>query len=228
MRVYNDKGNSILLEYETDNICFHSVCISKKLKVICFGTSIGSVRVFLWPFTKQNKDDLEYIDVAIHQSPTNVLKITYDFEYLVSASLDGSLVFSKIKEFVNGEDVSTVDFLQALSHQKDNDLLGRISNTFNFSEFCLLSTNDQDMRKEKMKTLDFKIQNTKSEIDEQKERLIQIYNKKTFKLEEKNKNELVKQKELLASVMEEADSNQKKIAINNDEQREQTNATIDQ
>jgi len=37
------------------------------------------------------------------------------------------------------------------------------------------------MRKEKMKTLDFKIQNTKSEIDEQKERLINYFNKKTGK-----------------------------------------------
>merc|ERR1712224_654683 len=150
-----------------------------------------------------------------------------DFEYLVTSSMDGSLVFSKIKEFVNGEDVSTVNFLEVLSHQKDNDLLGRVSNTFNFSEFCLLSTNDQEQRKEKIKTLDFKIQNTKSEIDEQKERLIDYYNIKCAKLEDKNKNELLKQKELLASVMEEADSNQKKIAISNDEQKELTNATVD-
>lgn len=227
LRVYNEKGFNLFLDYDTGRDCFHSVCISKAKKVIIFGTTSGSVSIFLWPFLSSAKDKLPQIGVAIHQGPTTHVQITYDFEYLVTASMDGSLVFSKIKEFVNGEDVSTVNFLEVLSHQKDNDLLGRVSNTFNFSEFCLLSTNDQDQRKEKIKTLDFKIQNTKSEIDEQKERLINYYNIKCAKLEDKNKNELLKQKELQASVMEEADSNQKKIAISNDEQKEMTNATVD-
>ena len=227
MRVYNEKGFNLFLDYDTGREVYHSVCISKAKKVIIFGTSSGNVSIFLWPFLSSSKEKLPQISVAIHQGPTNHVAITYDYEYLVTASLDGSLVFSKIKEFVNGEDVSTVNFQEVLSHQKDNDLLGRVSNTFNFSEFCLLSTNDQEQRKEKIKTLDFKIQNTKSEIDEQKERLIDYYNIKCSKLEDKNKNELLKQKELLASVMEEADSNQKKIAISNDEQREMTNATTD-
>jgi hypothetical protein len=146
---------------------------------------------------------------------------------LVSASSDGSIFFSKIKEFVSGEDVSSVDFLAALSHQKDNDLLGRISNTFNFSEFCLLSSYDQEERRNAVKELDYRIQNITMEIDEQKERLMNYYNNKINKLEEKNKNELMRQKELLASVMEEADSNQKKIAIDNDDQKQQTNSAID-
>jgi len=90
MRVYNEKGNSLLLDYDAETVSFHSVHICKKLKIICFGTSIGSVRVYLWPFLSQHKDQLEYIDVAIHQSPTNLIRITYDFEYIVSASLDGS------------------------------------------------------------------------------------------------------------------------------------------
>lgn len=227
VRTFNEKGVNLLIDYDSSPICFTSVIICKKKKVICFGTSIGSVRVYQWPFTSKGKENLEYIESAIHQEPTTILRFTYDYEYLVSASSDGSQVFSKVKEFVNGEDISTVDFLAALSHQKDNDLLGRISNTFNFSEFCLLSSSTQEMRREKIKELDFKIQNTKSDIEEQKEKIVNFYNEKIQKLEEKNKAELMRQKEFLASIMEEADSNQKKIAIDIDDQKQKLNQMID-
>jgi WD40 repeat protein len=56
MRVYTEKGVNMHLDYDCSPVCFHSVCISKKLKVILFGTSNGSVRVYLWPFTTIHKE----------------------------------------------------------------------------------------------------------------------------------------------------------------------------
>ena len=171
VRTYYEKGVNLLIDYDSNPLTFHSVVICKKLKVICFGTSAGSVRVYLWPFTSTNRELLEYIEVSIHQEPLTHLKFTFDLEYLVSGSSDGSIMFSKVKEFVNGSDISNVDFMAVLSHQKDPDLLGKISNTFNFSEFSLLSTLTQETRRENIKALDFKIQNTKSDIEEQKEKI---------------------------------------------------------
>ena len=213
VRCYSDKGVSLIMDYDTTPVVFHSVLISKKLKVICFGTSVGGVRVYLWPFTSFSKENLEYIDVAIHQGPTEVIKITYDFEFLVSGSADGSLVFSKIKEFINGEDISKVDFMVVLAKgqemsqratgamideeadRKNLDLLRKISNTFNFAEFCLLSSNTQEQRRERIKELDFKIQNTKSDIEEKKEKIVQKWNTQTAKQEEENKAKLMVQKQ---------------------------------
>ena len=67
--LFNDSKTFVDMQmnYDTSPVLFHSVVISKKLKVIIFGTSNGSVRVYLWPFTSTTKESLEYIDVAIHQ-----------------------------------------------------------------------------------------------------------------------------------------------------------------
>ena len=91
--------------YDYSPIDYTSVLISKKLKVAIFGTSTGSVRVYLWPFCYTQKENVQYIDVTIHQGPCVQLRVTYDNLYLISASLDGSIFFSKIKEVENGEDL---------------------------------------------------------------------------------------------------------------------------
>jgi len=48
---------------------------------------------------------------------------------------DGSLVFSKIRQYMNGEDITTIDFMNALAHKKENEIVGRIGSSFNFTDF---------------------------------------------------------------------------------------------
>jgi len=49
-----------------DGVKYTSVLIVKKLKVIIFGTEIGSIRVYLWPWPKAGGSVKEYIEFSIH------------------------------------------------------------------------------------------------------------------------------------------------------------------
>jgi len=45
---------------------------------------------------------MEYFELKIHSSPVTSIKVTNDFKFLVTASEDGSIFFSAIREFVEG------------------------------------------------------------------------------------------------------------------------------
>jgi hypothetical protein len=51
LRLFGEKGNTVLFEYDTAPCQFTSVLLQKQLGTILFGTTYGSVRIYLYPFT---------------------------------------------------------------------------------------------------------------------------------------------------------------------------------
>ena len=68
---------------------------------------------------------------------------------------------------------------------KDADKLS-LSNLYNFNSLAFVSRNSQDFKKDQSKELDFKIANLKSDIEDQKQDLIQKYNKKRAEVDQHN------------------------------------------
>jgi WD40 repeat protein len=99
-------GCKNLLEISMDyNVYATSLCLAKNLQVLFVGTNIGSVRVFLWPIAinKQVPDaPPDFTEFYIHSDKVNNMEISYDGQCLISSSEDGTIFFSRIKEFFNG------------------------------------------------------------------------------------------------------------------------------
>jgi hypothetical protein len=49
MRIFDDKGQNLIYDYDTSPYIFTSIIIIKELGVIIFGTNTGVLRVYLWP-----------------------------------------------------------------------------------------------------------------------------------------------------------------------------------
>ena len=96
-----------LLPY--DNTEITSLWLAKNLQVLFAGTSKGSVRVYLWPIMWRANSDIvpEYAEFNIHTSKVTTIEISYDKRFIVSSSDDGSIFFSKVREFSNGIDFNT-------------------------------------------------------------------------------------------------------------------------
>lgn len=74
--------------------------------MIIFGTNEGSIRIFLWPFWATQSKFMEYLEIPIHQSLITSIKISHDFQYLITASEDNCIFISRIREYVEGEDIT--------------------------------------------------------------------------------------------------------------------------
>lgn len=147
MRLFAEKGVNQIYEYDTTPYQFTSVMICKKMNVIFFGTNAGSIRVYLWPIYDVNSASLEFIEFPIHQGNLTNMKITADFQYLITSSEDSSIFMSKIREYADGHDVSALDMLTAMNNkQKNKDFMGKISNAFSLNAICLTSKTSHDVR----------------------------------------------------------------------------------
>lgn len=148
LRLFSDKGQSQVFEYDTNPYQFTSVLICKKMNVILFGTSAGSIRVYLWPIYDFSLTTLEFIEFPIHQGSLNNIKISPDFQYLITSSEDSSIFLSRIREFADGHDVSALDMLSAMNNkQKNKEFMGKVSNAFSLNSICLTSKSSHDVRK---------------------------------------------------------------------------------
>jgi len=144
-RISNEKGSNMLIEYESAPVHHTAVVISKKHQAIFFGTNLGSVRAFLWPFTEFTKDALEYIEFPIHQSAVTTIKISHDYTTLITGGEDGSIFFLKIKEFVDGADATSYDVLNAISSTKKREMVGKFINTYLLNNLALVGKSNMDV-----------------------------------------------------------------------------------
>jgi len=147
LRLFGDKGVNMVYEYDTSPYLFTSVLICKKMNVIFFGTNVGSVRVYLWPIYDFSSQTLEFIEFPIHQGPLTNMKISADFQYLISSSEDSSIFLSKIREYADGHDVSALDMLTAMNNKpKNKEFMGKVTNAFSLNTICLTSKTSHDVR----------------------------------------------------------------------------------
>lgn len=187
LRIYNDKASLLYFEYDSAPVVYTSILISHRMQAIFFGTNIGSIRVYLWPFTEMNKDNIEYIEFPVHQGPVIGLQFTHDLSSIVSCSKDGSIYVLKIRQFADGSDisVSTYDLIASLSSGKKRESVGKIVNAYLLNSLILVDRTIMENKKEQIKELEFKIQNAKSNIEDEKEKLVVYYNQKIKSIEEK-------------------------------------------
>lgn len=147
LRIFSDKGQSQVYEYDTTPYQFTSVLICKKMNVIFFGTNAGSIRVYLWPIYDFTTTTLEFIEFPIHQGNLNNIKISPDYQYLITSSEDSSIFLSRIREYADGHDVSALDMLTAMNNkQKNKEFLGKVTNAFSLNAICLTSKSSHDVK----------------------------------------------------------------------------------
>lgn len=213
LRVYNQGKVDPYADFETgEGVVFTSVLISKKLQVIFFGTNLGSVRIYLWPLIKLDRV-YDSTQMFIHLGSITSIKITPNYEYLVTTAEDSSIYFLKIKELQKGKNITMTDALNVLNDQKDTEVVGKISNAFSLNEFSLMSNAMQRDMLKRMNELESDLQNKITEIDEENEKLTTEHNMEIHRRENENQEELKKMNILLATSMDEEGSKQKNLEL---------------
>lgn len=220
LRIVEEKASNDLMEYDIAPAYFTCVHINKKMKVMFLGTNLGSVRIYLWPILEMKKEHIECVEVAVHQGPIHHIETTFDYSYLVTTSQDGSIYVSKLREFIDGEDISNMDLFNVLSKGKEIEDLGKISNTYNFSPFCLVSNASQLEKTKQIRKMEEKLLDLQSELEEEKEKMCNYYNEYISEKEKENRETLLNHKEKLAVIMEEKDTDLKTLVHNIDNSKQ--------
>ena len=214
IRIHDDKGKHLAYEHDTSPHIFTTMLICWHYKVILFGnpsfilyirltivqgTSQGSIRVHLWPLTDFKRNFSEFVEFPVHQSAITSMAFTADMRYLITAAEDGSIFFNKVKELDEG--VSSL-LMEGLRTESEQAFLDR---TYQLNRICLTSKVKDDIKVDQIKELQFKIQNIKSDTDDQIEKIIGKYFSDQKTAEEKNKDKLKRQKEQLIIMIDEED-----------------------
>lgn len=184
-----------------EGVIFTTVLISKKLQVVIFGTNTGAVRIYLWPPIKIDRVFLPR-QMQVHGGPVTSLKITPNFEYLVTCSEDCSVYFLKITEYQKGVAVTANDAINGIGDQKDAEFINRISNAFALNEFSFLTNSIQKDMLKRMGELESELQNKITEIDEENEKMTLEHNRELNAKDKKNVEETHKMNIDLTSKMD--------------------------
>eukprot|EP00825_Cyclidium_porcatum_P006059 TRINITY_DN1297_c0_g1_i7.p1 TRINITY_DN1297_c0_g1~~TRINITY_DN1297_c0_g1_i7.p1 ORF type:complete len:412 (-),score=82.61 TRINITY_DN1297_c0_g1_i7:60-1295(-) len=199
LRIYKDKGRQLDFEYDTSPSYFTSLLIVKKFKQILFGTNNGSVRIYFWPFWQKMQKSIEFLEIPLHQTSITQIRVTPDYQHLVTCSEDDVIFFSKILQYSEGKDI-TIELMKFDGEGQDME---NISNTYSLNPLALCSKQSTDAQKEVIKELEFRLQNFKSDIDDEKERKIELYEQKINILQEKQLDQKNKNREQLQQVFQE-------------------------
>jgi len=102
IKVYFKRGEEKYLEFYTD--CkYNCIALGRKLDMVLFGTSEGTVRGCLWPILNTTLleaiDPPYYTEKSVSTGKITSIKISSDLQYLYSVSEDGSIIVSLIKVF---------------------------------------------------------------------------------------------------------------------------------
>ena len=138
--------------------------------------------MFLWPLMIIKKT-IERVEFPMHNLPVTHLELSSSFR-LISSSEDSSIGISKLKIFNRG----ICEHFQSLESGK-------------IKEFGMISVDSQWTQREKIKELDFNIQNVENDHGEQKELISDKLKNQKKVIEQKNNHRLQNQKERLAELM---------------------------
>lgn len=100
------------MEIDLEDCYITTLKLSKNSGFLLAGTSKGSIRVYLWPLvlkkspTGWGDESLppEFMEYFVHQGPVTKLALSADNNYLMSSSLDGTVISLRMKEILNGID----------------------------------------------------------------------------------------------------------------------------
>ncbi|XP_042564894.1 cilia- and flagella-associated protein 57 [Clupea harengus] len=82
----------ILREVSAEDVTYTSIVMSRSGRTLFTGTSIGTVRAIRYPLSLQR----EWIEYQAHASAVTKMVITFDDQYLLTVSEDGSLIIWKL------------------------------------------------------------------------------------------------------------------------------------
>jgi len=104
IKIYNKRGEDKYLEFYAD--CkYKCIALGRKLDIILFGTSEGTIRGCLWPISNFSKieqiDHPFYTEKCVSTGRISSLKISTDLQYVYTGSEDGSVIISLLKVFMN-------------------------------------------------------------------------------------------------------------------------------
>ena len=92
-----------------------SVLLIRKLDIIIFGTSEGSIRICIWPipnFSKKGQvDHPHYTEKFLHCGKVTQLIVSTDYKFLYSCGSDGSIFVSSLTSFCNDNEVKLNTFM---------------------------------------------------------------------------------------------------------------------
>jgi len=106
--------DDVYLEFGLD--CKYTVVLLiRKLDIIIFGTSLGSIRILLWPISNytllQQIDHPEYTEKFLHSDRISSLYVSSDLQFLYSGSADGSVFISTLHPINNDSHVNIQTFV---------------------------------------------------------------------------------------------------------------------
>ncbi len=77
------------------------------------GTSLGKLRAHQWPFTDSIKFNKYFTEIQLHGAAITELKVTPDYNLLISGAEDGSVFISRINAISEGIPVNDCEVLSA-------------------------------------------------------------------------------------------------------------------
>jgi WD40 repeat protein len=99
VKVFHANLDDVHWEFPTD-YKYCSVLLIKKLDILIFGTSEGSIRIYIWPISnftpKEIIDPPSFYEKFIHSDKVTLLSVSSDLQYLYTASIDGSIYISSL------------------------------------------------------------------------------------------------------------------------------------
>jgi hypothetical protein len=139
------------------------------------------------------KKAIERVEFPMHCMPITHLALSSSF-HLISSSEDSSIAISKLNIYNRG----ICEHFQMIESGK-------------IKEFGMISLEGQEVQREKIKELDFNIQNVENDHGEQKELISDKLKSQKKLIEQKNNLRLKRQKERLAEEMQREDIELEKL-----------------
>lgn len=173
------------------------------------------MRIYFWPFWQKMQKSIEFLEIPLHQTSITQIRVTPDFQHLITCSEDDVIFFSKIIEFNHGKDVT----VEVMKFEGAGQEIEKVTNTYGLNQLCLCSKQSTDAQKEVIKELEFRLQNFKSDIEDERERKIELYEQKINILQEKQQDQKNKTREHLQQLFQEKEDQY----INQKEQLENLN-----
>lgn len=140
--------------------------------------------MILWPIQDYNQSMLESIEFPIHQSNVSYINMTADNQHLVTGSEDGSIYVSVVREIIDGVDI------QNQNAGGTNKYQNNIAKVYMMNNFSMISEVNQKGRNEVIKEQEYRIQNLKSDIEDEKEKCISHFTQQIKGIEDQNRNQL--------------------------------------
>jgi len=164
LKVLSDHGAEIDVEMQIPDCQYTALCLSRQLEVLFVGTSLGTVRVYLWPMVyPPNGNLLQQYEYGISQAGISKIEISQDGLSLFISADNGVVISLSIKEIIEGVEQSQESTMTKFSKRgrpgSANKAQENISDTL-----CLVSKTVLDSKKKQIAELEYKVQNIQSSL----------------------------------------------------------------